>query len=92
MPGWMTNASSNNGKNAVLWALMPYGDANMEITKGRLIAYDAQDFSDGTLKVLWDSQDWGWDYTHNKFNTPVPVNGYILLPTYDGTVWVLSLA
>jgi hypothetical protein len=41
---------------------------------------------------LWDSQQWNWQFTHNKFNRSVVWNGRIFLPTYEGEVLVLGLA
>lgn len=94
MPGTMLSISANGaGTNtAVLWGLMPYGDANKTITKGRLIAWGANwiDETSGHLIKLWDSQDWGITFSYNKFNIPVVTNGKILVPTYDGRVMVLG--
>ena len=64
MPGWMISLSANGGEEGIVWALIPAGDANMELTPGRLLAYDASNFGvfgDGSkqLVVLWDSWDWG---------------------------------
>ncbi len=69
----------------------------MEISPGRFLAYDAAVFgrySDGSGSIprLWDSEDWNWQFTHNKFNRPVVWNGRIYLPTYSGEIWVLGLA
>jgi hypothetical protein len=69
----------------------------MEISPGRFLAYDASDFgafSDGSgwIKPLWDSQQWNWQFSHNKFNRPVIWNGRVFLSTYDGDVIVLGLA
>lgn len=96
MPGGMLFLSANGGKDGIVWAAIPYGDANETITPGRLIAYDAQNFAarpDGSMRIvpLWDSQPWGWTYSHNKFNLPAICDGMVLLPTYDGSVWVLGL-
>jgi hypothetical protein len=72
-------------------------DANTQVSPGRFLAYDAADFgkfSDGSswIKPLWDSQQWNWHFSHNKFNRPVVWNGRVFLPTYDGEVLVLGLA
>ncbi|HET7061320.1 MAG TPA: hypothetical protein VFI43_03985 [Nitrosospira sp.] len=65
MPGGMISLSANASSpgSAVLWASVPYGNANSEITYGRLLAYDPENFvdrADGSLRIqtLWDSQDW----------------------------------
>jgi PQQ enzyme repeat len=97
MPGGMITLSANGSTDAVLWASIPYTDANMEISAGRFLAYDAANlgtFSDGTgaIQVLWDSQQWNWQFSHNKFNRPVVWNGRIFLPTYDAQILVLGLA
>lgn len=96
MPGGMLFLSANGQNDGVLWAQIPYGDANETVTPGRLIAYDAQNFvarADGSMRIVpvWDSQDWGWTYSHNKFNLEVVADGRVMLPTYDGSVWVLGL-
>ena len=82
-----------------MWALVPDGDANMTLTAGRLVAYDAVNFgryadSSQQLLVLWDSQNWGAGcaFTHPKFNRPVVWNGKVYVPTYDARVDVYGLA
>jgi hypothetical protein len=97
MPGWSIVLSANGGDQGVVWAMIPYGDSNTHLTRGRLIAYDAAQLGryangSGELVPLWDSQDWSWDFLHPKFNRPVAVDGRILVPTYDGRVLVLGLA
>jgi len=99
MPGWMISLSANGSGDGIVWALAPAGDANMELTPGRLLAYDAENFgvyADGgkQLVVLWDSWDWGAGcaFTHPKFNRPVAWNGKVFVPTYDGRVDVYGLA
>lgn len=97
MPGWGITLSANGGSDGIVWAMIPYGDANTHVTNGRLIAYDAAELGryrdgSGELVPLWDSQDWGWKFPHPKFNRPVAVDGRILVPTYDGRVLVLGLA
>jgi hypothetical protein len=97
MPGGMISLSANGDTDGVVWASIPYLDANMHNGPGRFLAYDAQNFgkfSDGSgwIQPLWDSQKWNWQFTYNKFNRPVIWNGRIFLPTYDGQVLVLCLA
>ena len=77
--------------------MIPYGDANTTLTNGRLLAYDAANlshFADGSGEIvpLWDSQDWAWNFLHPKFNRPIAVDGKVIVPTYDGRVFVLGLA
>jgi hypothetical protein len=99
MPGWMISLSANGDADGIVWALIPYTDANIELSPGRLLAYDAQDFAsfaDGSKQIvpLWDSQDWGAGcaFTHPKFNRPVVCNGRVFVPTYDARVDVYGLA
>jgi hypothetical protein len=97
MPGWSISLSANGNNDGVVWAMIPYGDANMTLTNGRLLAYDAVNlarFADGSGEIvpLWDSQDWGWSFLHPKFNRPIAVGGKVIVPTYDGRVLVLGLA
>jgi hypothetical protein len=97
MPGWSIALSANGNNDGIVWGMIPYGDANMQLTNSRLLAYDAANlghFADGSgeLVPLWDSQDWRWNFLHPKFNRPVAVAGKIIVPTYNGRVLVLGLA
>ena len=97
MPGWSIFLSANGADGGVVWAMIPYGDANTTLTNGRLLAYDASNlsrFADGSGEIvpLWDSQDWAWNFLHPKFNRPIAVDGKVIVPTYDGRVFVLGLA
>jgi hypothetical protein len=94
MPGAMMCLGADGAQpgTGVLWACVPYGDANVgPTTAGRLLAYDASTFGtfgDGSkqLRVLWDSQQWNLQFTYNKFCPPVVANGRLIVPTYDGRV------
>ncbi len=99
MPGGMLSGSSNNGHpgTALIWALIPYGDANKTITNGRFLVFDAENFArfpDGSkqIRVLWDSERWALTFTFNKFNIPTVANGRIFISTYDSRIDVYSLA
>lgn len=99
MPGGMISLSADGTTphSGVVWALIPYADANMAVVNGRLLAYDATSFGtfgDGSkqLQVLWDSQDWNIQFSFNKFNRPVVFNGKLIVPTYDDRVDVYGLA
>jgi outer membrane protein assembly factor BamB len=97
MPGWSIALSANGGEGAIIWAMVPYDDANMKITNTRLLAYDAETFGhfgdgSGEIMPLWDSQQWNWNILHPKFNRPVAVDGKVLVPTYGGELLVLTLA
>lgn len=98
MPGWMISLSANGERDGIVWALIPYTDANMQLSAGRFLAYDAQDFASvagggAQIVPIWDSQDWGRGcaFTHPKFNRPVVCQGRIYVPTYDSRVDVYSL-
>jgi PQQ enzyme-like repeat protein len=99
MPGGMLTLSANGDQphSAIVWATVPYQDANKTIGPGRLLAYDATEFGtfgDGSrqLRVLWDSQAAAVEFTYNKFNPPAVANGRLIVPTYDGHVDVYTLA
>ena len=98
MPGGMISVSANQGvaETGVVWASIPYKDANQMVSPGRLLAYDASTFGrfgdgSGSLRVLWDSQDWNLTFSHNKFNRPIVFNGRVYVPTYDDRVDVYEL-
>jgi hypothetical protein len=99
MPGGMLCLSCEGAQpnTGLVWALVPAGDANKELTPGILYCYDADNFitdPDGSkkLKVLWKSSDWGLQFTHPKFNVPVVSGGRVYVPTYDARVDVYGLA
>jgi hypothetical protein len=99
MPGGFMSLSANGTQagTALLWALIPYGDGNAEITQGRFLCYDPENFitaADGSkqLKLLWDSQAWNLTFSFPKFNVPVVSGGKIFVPTYDGRIDVYGLA
>jgi hypothetical protein len=98
MPGWSIMVAANQGADGIVVALVPYRDANMGLSPGRFLVYDAQNFAtnpDGSqrLQVLWDSENWGPEhgFTHPKFNRPIVWNGRIYRPTYDGRLDVYGL-
>jgi hypothetical protein len=97
MPGGFMCASLKRGvKNTtVIWASVPYKNANTEVTGGRFIAYDGStlgQFPDGSgrLLKLWDSQDWNQQYLFSKFNLPIVWGGRVFLPAYDGSLLVFG--
>jgi outer membrane protein assembly factor BamB len=97
MAGGMISLSANGNRDGVIWASISYWDANMKVSPGRFLAYDAANFGtysdgSGSIPPLWDSQAWNWKFSHNKFNRPIVWNGRVYLPTYDGEIWVLGLA
>jgi hypothetical protein len=80
----------------VLFATIPYGDANREVTRGRLLAYDLTQFKEGpngaVIPLLWSSDRWGLDFTFCKFTPPVVADGNLYVQTYSGRVDVYGLA
>jgi outer membrane protein assembly factor BamB len=99
MPGGTLVLSANGTQphSGIVWATIPYLDANQKISPGRLLAYDATEFGafgdgSGQLRVLWDSESAGIAFVYNKFNPPVVANGRLFVPTYDGHVDVYTLA
>jgi hypothetical protein len=97
MPGWSIVLSANGGTDGVVWGMIPYGDANLEVTTSRLLAYDASAFAQfpgggGEITPLWDSQDWNWNILHPKFNRPIVADSKVIVPTYGGQLLVLELA
>jgi len=91
MPGGFCSLSSNKGQQAVLWCSVPMGDGNATVTQGRLIAYDPENISRGSIPVLWDSQDWDINYLFNKFMPPIVNDGNVYLPDYNGGVMHFTL-
>jgi hypothetical protein len=95
MPGGFCSGSSNGGDpdSAILVCTVPYGDANAHVVSGRLLVYDPVHLAaDGSLKVLWDSQNWNIQFLFNKFDPPVIDGGQIYVPNYNGGVDLYRLA
>lgn len=95
MPGGFCAGSSNGGdaNSAILVCSVPFVDANKTVGAGHVVVYDpAHIGADGYLKVLWDSANWNWNVTFNKFMPPVIDAGQIYLPNYSGGVMVLGLS
>jgi hypothetical protein len=76
--------------NDIIVASCPYNDANQEVCNGRFLIYDAENLVNGTLKLVWDSQQEGIPYLYNKFCPPVISGGKILLNSYQDAVLVLG--
>jgi hypothetical protein len=92
MPGGFCTLSSNDNKpgTALLWCTIPYGDANTTVTNGRLLCYDPDHAVNGVIPVLWDSQQWGIDFTFNKFLPPIVDGGQVYVANYSGGVDVYA--
>jgi hypothetical protein len=89
MPGGFCAGSSHEGDpdSAILVCTIPYGDANAAVVNGRLLIYDPVHLAaNGSLKVLWDSQQFGVQFLFNKFDPPVIDGGQIYVPNYNGGV------
>jgi hypothetical protein len=94
MPGGFCSGSGNGDdpNSAILVCTIPYGDANAFVVNGRLLVYDPVHLAaDGSLKVLWDSQQWAITFLFNKFDPPVIDGGQIYVPNYNGGVDVYRL-
>jgi hypothetical protein len=93
-PGGEMCLSANGTKagTAVLWATIPYGDAGSTVGNGRLLAYDAEHFVNGVVKVLWDSQAEAVTFIYNKYDPPVVSGGKLFVPTYADGIDVYALA
>lgn len=92
MPGSGLAISSDGTKNAIIWALTPDGDANRQITTGKIYAYSAGDLAkypdgSGWIKKIWESTM----SAHSKFNVPVITGNYLIVPTYAATVEVYTI-
>ena len=89
MPGGFCSGSSNgdDANSAILVCTIPYGDANANVVNGRLLVYDPVHLAaDGSLNVLWDSQQFAITFLFNKFDPPVIDGGQIYVPNYNGGV------
>jgi hypothetical protein len=93
MAGGMLAVSENGASNQIVWAIVPRGDANREITGSDLFAYNATNidsYADGAgwIKTLWRSSV---AFSNPKFNVPIISGGYVIVPTYDARVDVYGL-
>jgi hypothetical protein len=94
MPGGFCSGSSNGAdpNSAILVCTIPYGNANAQVVNGRLLVYDPVHLAaDGSLKVLWDSQNFAIQFLFNKFDPPVIDGGQIYVPNYNGGVDLYQL-
>lgn len=94
MPGGFCSGASNGAdpNSAILVCTIPYGDANANVVSGRLLVYDPVHLAaDGSLRVLWDSQNFAISFVYNKFDPPVIDGGQIYVPNYNGGVDVYQL-
>jgi hypothetical protein len=87
MPGGFLTVSANgsDASTGIVWATMPFnGNANQEVVRGVLRAFDASDVSKGQL---WSSEDSGVQADRlgwfAKFNPPVVANGKVYVATFQ---------
>jgi hypothetical protein len=87
MPGGFLTLSANgsDGASAIVWATMPFNaNANHEVVRGVLRAFDALDISKGQI---WSSEDFGVPADRlgwfAKFNPPVVANGKVYVAAFQ---------
>ena len=87
MPGAMMTLSANGDRDGIVWATVPDFDANKIISTGRLLAYDALNYINGNLQLLWRSEE----IVFNKFLSPVVNGGRVYVGTYDAQILTFGL-
>lgn len=91
MPGGCATVSANGKSDGILWVTQPVrDDANKRIVAGRLIAYAANWFVNGSMVRLWSSEEWNVPLVHNKFCPPIAINGRVYVSTYDAKISVFG--
>lgn len=90
MPGMQMALAASPGGGAILVCSCPYLNANQVVSNGRLLIYDASNFVNGVMQLIWDSQAEGIPYLYNKFCPPVIDGGKIWLNTYGDQVLILG--
>lgn len=90
MPGGMLTVAAAGSAGGIVVATIPYGNANSEITDGRLLIYATDAVAGGTMTPLWDSERWGITFKFNKFNLPFALGGKIYVPTYDARIMIFG--
>jgi hypothetical protein len=73
MPGGYSSLSANGPKNGIVWTLMPNGDAQWNLSPGRMAAFDAL-----TLKQIWSDPD---QYMFAKAVPPTIADGKVIRAT-----------
>jgi hypothetical protein len=91
MPGGRLTVSSNGTTPAtgVVWSTYPVqGNANTQVVRGALVAYDATEAANGKLKQLFHSDTKPENRLGNfaKFSTPVVANGKVYVGTFSKKV------
>lgn len=87
MPGGFLTVSANgtDAASGIVWATMPFSDdANMNVVRGAMRAFDASDISKGEI---WGSEDSGNADDglgfFAKFNPPVVANGKVYVAAFQ---------
>jgi hypothetical protein len=90
MPGGFLSLSADGEKNGtgIVWATMPLAeDANPNVVRGILRAFDASDVSNGSKGQLWSSEDEGIPADSlgmfAKFCPPTVANGKVYVATFQ---------
>jgi hypothetical protein len=86
----------------VLFATIPYLDANRVVSPGRLLAYDLTQFKEGpngaVIPLVWDSATWNHEFGFTKFTPSPAANGTLYLTDYgvanenQAKIWGYGLA
>jgi len=100
MPGSMCAGSSNghNEGSYLVVCTIPYDDSNQRPGPGHIVIYDPIHVTkDGFMPTLWDSGWFGaqdpnseWHMVFNKFDPPLIDGGEVIVPTFDGRVFILQ--
>ena len=97
-PGGMTGSNCTGSSNGfdpnsyLLFCAQPYGDANANVTRARLLVYNPLNIINGRMETLWDSQSWGngpggnWYVLFNKFMPGLIDGGTWFYPNYGGSL------
>jgi len=90
MPGGFITVSSDGTKagTGIVWVTMPFAEnANRNVVRGILRAFDAADVSRGQLGQLWSSEDEQIPADslgmHAKFCPPTVANGKVYVATFQ---------
>jgi hypothetical protein len=90
MPGAVLSLSADGDKDGtgIVWASMPLAeDANPNVVRGVLRAFDASDVSNGSRGQLWSSEDEGIPADSlgmfAKFCPPTVANGKVYVATFQ---------
>jgi hypothetical protein len=90
MPGGFLSISADGNKDGtgIVWATMPFADnANLNVVRGVLRAFDASDVSNNANGQLWSSEDENIPADglgmFAKFCPPTVANGKVYVATFQ---------